>query len=152
MAAEITYLANKVFVYFACKHHLNNICSFFVCNSKPANKFALDVHFFKRFAYFGAAAVNKYNSYSDCGKKHKVVHNGHFEFVVYHSVSAVFDYNCLFSVKLNVGKRPCKHFGFHSICNIHFASSVIRFCNRRLFLHNRMLNRSPKPLRCFRLH
>ena len=57
----------------------------------------------EHFRYFRPAAVNEHNIYADRAKKNYIGHYGVTEFLIYHSISAVFYYDCFVLIFLNVG-------------------------------------------------
>ena len=90
-------------VYLACQHHLNNVYRLLVGVTQAVNEAAFLADTVEHFRYFRSAAVNEHNVYADRAKKNYIGHYGVTEFLIYHSISAVFYYDCFVLIFLNVG-------------------------------------------------
>ena len=109
LAAVLYEVRNKLLVYLARKHHLDDINGSFVGVSEAVYELALDAHTSEHIVYLRAAAVNENCLYADQIKEHDIAHYCILQFIIGHSVSAVLDNDYLVVVLLYVGQGVYEH-------------------------------------------
>ena len=130
LAAFVSDQGNKTFVDLSRKHHLYNICRFFVGDAQTVYKDAFFSDFFEHFGDFRSAAVYQNHLDADQGEQYNIPHDRVFQFLVDHGISAVLYNNNFAAVFLDIGQGMYQDFRPFGICNIHVIP-LLRFCSRR---------------------
>ena len=104
---------NQILVDLTGQNLLHNAHGFFIGITQAVDKLGFLAHAVQHLVDGRAAAVYQHNAHTQQGQGDKVVHNGQFQFLVYHGIAAVFDHQGFAVIFLDVGRgfrKKQRHF------------------------------------------
>ena len=134
MTALFLQQVHQGLVYLTGQHHLHDVHRFLVGDPQTVDKYGLFAVFLHHFVDFGTTAVDQHHLDTDEPQQGDIFHHLLFEFLVNHSVAAVFHHDDFADVLFNIGQSLGQHQGSLSVGKmvvVHTVHSLFRYGSHR---------------------